>query len=136
MRDSKGNKVGALDVPACIQRAKELIASEGICLFLIDMVHSTKMTPLESKARYDDLSMLLDRANIAFSEHMPVNTLATGSREEQGFSHGLGDARWAGINDSSVISDFVDLKNELFPELSLHYSVAKDGWDDAIRLVR
>lgn len=136
MRDSKGNKVGALSVPACVERATELIKSEGACLFLIDMVHSTKMISPEREARYLDFLNLRHEASVRFAEHMPMNKLATGSREEQGFSEALGDASWAGIDDPSVINDFVAFKDELFPLLSLHYSVAKDGWDDAIRLVR
>lgn len=121
---------------ACVERATALIASEGVCLFLIDMVHSTRLSPPEREARYEEFRKLQQEANIRFAEHMPLNSLATGSREEQGFSHGLGDASWAGIDDPSVILDFVALKNESFPELFLHYSVAKDGWDETIRLVR
>jgi len=136
MRDTDGNKVGALSVEEATNHAREIIAESGVCLFLVDGVNFSKR-PSEERARlYDQLFKFCQRANELFADVMPVNDLALSGRFERGFQSGLGDARWAGIDDAAVVKKLVTLKEDEFPGLPLYYGVAKDGWDDGMVLVK
>lgn len=134
-----GEKRGALTIEQAQAKATELIAKHGLCLFIVDIQGSRKYIDQlgASDSPWTQLKLLTEAANEQLSEYMPENNLAVGEwRTEKGFDFGLGDARWAGINDAAFIPKFVKLQEELTPELRLHYGIAKDGWDEGMSLVK
>ena len=136
MRDSKGIKRGALTLQQCLEKATDLIAEHGICLFIVDIVHSSTRPREDQQIQYQLLDSFRSRATELFWDHMPEHSLATFGRIERGFTGAFGDAAWGGIDDPSLVLKIAELKDREFPELELHYGVAADGWSEGIELVR
>lgn len=137
MRNKGQKKKGALTPAAAEQKASELIAKNGVCLFIMDIVESTNYGTGGDPEVFRLFHSFLEELNKTFPEYLPENTLAIGpSRSEQGFQGGLGDAAWAGINDASVIPKIVALKESAYPELNVYYGVAEDGWDEGMILAK
>lgn len=137
MRNKGQKKKGALTPAAAEQKASELIAEHGVCLFIMDIVESTNYGTGSDPEVFRLFRSFLEELNETFPEYLPENTLAIGpSRPEQGFQGGLGDAAWAGINDASVIPKIVALKESSYPELHVYYGVAEDGWDEGMILAK
>ncbi len=136
MRDSKGQKRGALTLEQCVGKATALIAERGVCLLIVDIVHSSSRSPEDRQKQYLLLDGLRSRATELFWDQMPEHSLALADRLERGFTGGFGDAAWGGIADPAVVMELAELKDREFPELELHYGVAADAWSDGIELVR
>lgn len=136
MRDSKGRKLGALTLEQCRLKATELIAEHGVCLFIVDLVHSTELSGATRDRTYELFAQFQRRANELFIGSMPRNSLASLDREEQGFTPGLGDAAWTAIDDPALVDSIAELHRKEFPELQLHYGVAADGWSSGIEIIR
>lgn len=137
MRNKSQKKKGALTSAVAEQKASEIIAENGACLFIVDIVESTNYGKGMDPEVFRSFRAFLDEANEKFQEYLPENTLAVGpSRVEQGFQAGLGDAAWAGINDASVIPKIIALKDKSYPDLRLYYGVAEDGWGEGMSLVK
>lgn len=135
MRDKNGVKRGALTLEQCVGKATALIAEHGICLLIVDIVHSSSRPFEDQQKQYRLLDGLRVRATELFGDHMPEHSPTAVGRVEQGFTGGFGDAAWAAIDDPSVVMAVAELKDREFPELELHYGVAADGWSDGIELV-
>lgn len=137
MRKKGQAKRGAMTPEAAERKAAELIKEFGICLFIVDIVESTNYGTGSDPEVFRQFRSFLDEASETFHEYLPKNTLAVGpSRVEQGFQGGLGDAAWAGINDSSVIPKIIALKERAYPDLRLYYGVAEDGWAEGMILAK
>jgi len=137
MRNEKNKKKGALSVEQCVALADKFIASNGACLFIVDIMNSSRGKTEMNVDLYVLLHEFADKANEKFSEYFPANNLAVGDfRTEQGFDYFLGDATWVGINSSEVIPKLVELKETEFPDLPLYYGVAEDGWGDGMVLAK
>lgn len=136
MRDKRGKKRGALTLEQSVERATDLIAEHGQCLFIVDLVHSSKLPEAERLEQFALLSNFRARATELFAASMPENTLAVPNRIEKGFSEGLGDASWAAIDDPSLVEKLMELKDREFPKLKLHYGIAADAWSPGIELIR
>lgn len=139
MRKPGEAKRGALTVEQAQSKAAKLIAEHGLCLFIVDIEDSRKHIDqlATENSPWLQLEKLTRSANEQLSEYLPENNLAAGQwRTEKGFDFGLGDARWAAINDAEFIAKFVKLQGELTPELRLHYGIAKDGWSEGMELVK
>lgn len=137
MRNKKNQKIGALSVEQCVESADKLIAEYGECLFLVDIINATDNKKEMRTELYKMLKAFTEEVNELFSEYLPPNNLAVGTyRTETGFYYFLGDGTWAGINDSAVISKIIQFKNDFYPDLPLHYGVAKDGWAKEMSLVK
>ena len=135
MRDRNGVKRGALTLEQCFEKASALIAERGICLFIVDLIHSREI-PEDDPIPYRQLDEFRTRATELFGDHMPEHSLTAAGGVERGFTGGFGDAAWVGIDDPAVVMAVAELKDREFPELELHYGVAADGWSDGIELVR
>lgn len=136
MRDSQGRKRGALTAEECFARASELIAEHGICLFLVDIVHSTSQGWDYHDRQFELLSRYRLRATELFGHAMPENSLAGSYRVDRGFEGVFGDAAWTAIEDPELVWSLIELKDREFPELQLHYGVAADGYSPGIELLR
>lgn len=136
MRDKRGRKPGSLTVDQCVEKARALIAENGICLFIIDGEHFSSPIAEEHQSKFQLLFKFIDEINAAFKEDFPENQLAAFGRTEKGFQFFLGDASWAGITDAEVIRKIARIKDDEYPELELHYGVAADAWSDGIELIK
>lgn len=135
MRDQNGAKRGALTLEQCFEKASALIAERGICLFIVDLIHSREI-PEDDQTPYRQLDAFRTRATELFGDRMPEHELTAVGRVEKGFTGGFGDAAWGGISDPELVWEIAALKDREFPELQLHYGVAADGWSEGIELVR
>lgn len=136
MRNKDGTKPGALSPEQCFERAAALISEHGICLFIVDLVHSRKLDSAEGKEQYALLGDFQRRANELFGDHMPEHSLVALGRIERGFAGVLGDSALVGIDDPELIWSIIELKDRDFPALRLHYGVAADGWSPGIELIK
>lgn len=136
MRDSNGHKRGELTVELAFERAGELIEAHGVCLFIMDVVHSSTRDVADRLKQYALLDGLLQRIEELFGDDLPENQLSRTDRIDKGFIRGMGDAAWGAIIDPEFVLRIVELKDREFPELELHYGVAADAWSEGIELIR
>ena len=109
--------------------AEEMIARNGICLLLFDVIGSQR---LSSERRYllqKELREMMDDLNSNFDSYMPEHDIAVYGRKEKGFTHLIGDGSWAGISEASVIPKIIGYQHERYPEIPLRWGVAEDGYD-------
>lgn len=137
MREN-GRKMGALTRDECISRAQRYISEAGMCLLIMDIVHSRSYPQRDSK--HNPISRLMELAeelNSRFADHLPENSLTVGeSRIDRGFQVQLGDAMWGAIDSAAIIPEIFALIDDRYADLELHYGVARDGWDEGMVLVR
>lgn len=137
MRKTGQKKRGALTPERAVSEAERIIAENGVCLFIVDLVGSSKHWNDASYKGFELLETFLKEISKEFAEYLPENTLANGSRKtEIGFEGRLGDAGWGGINDAKVIPLIIKFKEEKYPELELHYGVSEDGWGDGMAVAK
>ena len=127
-----------MNLEECVSYADECISENGECLLLFDVDDFKRM---DSDNRYVILETMMEDFNQKFDEYFPVNNLATKDystpREEKGFQVTLGDGSWAGINSSEVIPKIIEYQRENYPDISLSWGVARDGYDnERLKLVR
>ena len=67
--------------------------------------------------------------NTKFSEYMPENDLDFKTIFKKGFQIQGGDAAVAGINSAEIIPEIVNYQKEMFPDVPVYWSVARDGFD-------
>ena len=116
----------------CIEKATAYIAENGACLFLTDLVGSRQA----SSEVYQQYDKLLSDLTQLFDDHLPENTLLNGETE-QGFHRVLGDGGVAAIDTSDIIMPIIEYACEQYPDLSLRYGVARDGWDkEGVKLLK
>jgi hypothetical protein len=123
-----------LPITECVAKAQEYIAKNGVCLFLFD-VQGAKNYQNRSELQ-TRLLLLIQDLNHQFFQYFPENNLATCTRKEQGFFNLLGDGSWVGINDAAVIPMIDNYIKKNYPDLSLYYSVAENGYDEAAKIVQ
>lgn len=124
-----------LSIEACVKKADELIAAQGVCLFLLDIINS-RQHPDRVHMR-QRLIQLADELNERFVEHLPENNLAHIQRHEAGFVYFFGDSTWAGIDNSGVIPPIAEYAQTHYPDIPLRFGVAKDGHDrEGMRTVK
>lgn len=132
MHDNERNSDRELEkeisIEKCIEKSQRIIDKNGICLFLMDVAGSKRFT--DRQELQNRLLSLTHELNNEFDQYFPENKLATCTRTEKGFSFFIGDGTWAGINNSEVISKIVDYSTNNYPDISFHYNVAVDGWDE------
>lgn len=109
------------------QKADRFIKSNGICLFLFD-VKDSKKYPDRQELQLQLFSLATD-LNLEFDEYFPENDLMVINQKEKGFTTFIGDASWAAINNSEVITKVVNFMNEKLPSVKFHFNVARDGFD-------
>lgn len=119
-----------------VERARELVAEHGVCLFIVDIVDSNIFFSKGNREPYQLLQTFAARANELYSDYFPENELSIPDRVDKGFILGLGDAAWVGINSADVLPKLFELLETEFPELKLHFGVAADAWDEAFRLAK
>jgi len=127
-KDSIYSHEKGIPIEACIEKARQLIEQNGICLFIFDVKRSGSFS--NRHALQISLESLLQGLNTEFDEFFPEHSIAVSTRTEKGFAHLLGDGSWAGINSSEVIPRIVSYSESHYPEISFHYNVAKDGYDE------
>ncbi|MFP4117452.1 MAG: hypothetical protein ACLFTR_00860 [Candidatus Woesearchaeota archaeon] len=121
----------------CVEVASDLIEKKGICLLLFDVVASRKYSPGDRYLLQQELRAMMDDLNHEFDEYMPEHDIAVYGRREKGFTYLLGDGSWAGISDSSVITEIVNYQKTRYPDIILQWDVASDGYDrENIKIVR
>ena len=123
-----------ISIEKCLAKANKYISENGICLFLFDVQDSAKFK--DRQALQTQLFDLINELNINFDKYFPENNLATETRLERGFFNLLGDGSWVAINNSEVIPMIVDYIQNSYPHISLYYDVAKDGYDEAVKIVK
>lgn len=124
-----------ISVSKCVDKAKKYIEDNGACLFLFDVKDSKNCK--DRQQLQIKLKSLISDMNIEFDQYFPKNNLATETREEKGFYSLLGDGSWVGINNSEVIPKMVEFMKEKLPDISFHFNVAKDGYDqEALKTVK
>ena len=118
-----------ITIDECVKKAQDLIDKNGICLFLFDVKGSKKYSTEDRQKLQIELINLIKDMNIEFDDYFPKNNLATVTREEKGFYLLLGDGSLVAINNSEVIPKITDFINQKLPNVSFHYNVACDGYD-------
>ena len=134
MKHKKG-----LTIDECVKRAEKFIASQGICLLLYDIKGSRKMynrenikgsLNLTAEEFAQKIEYMKEILNTKFSEYMPENNLRIGGGKlEKGFQIYRGDSAVAGINSAEIIPEIVNYQKQMFPDIPLYWSVAKDLFD-------
>jgi len=123
-----------MSIEDCVDKAKKYISENGLCLFMFDVQGSKKFE--DRQELQTQLLNLLKELNSKFEKYFPENNLAVQSRQEKGFFNLLGDGTWAGINDSEVIPMIQEYIQTNYPNISFYYGVARDGYDEAINLIK
>lgn len=118
-----------ISVEECIKKADSLIKKNGACLFLFDVKGSKKYSNEDRQKLQYLLKDIFTEMNIEFDKYFPQNNLAVETRKEKGFYGLLGDGSWVGINNSEVIPKMVDFIHQKCPNISFHFNVARDGYD-------
>ena len=121
-------KEKGISIEQCISKAENYIKENGMCLFLFD-VKNSRNYPNRQELQ-EKLNKIIYNLNYEFDQYFPENNLATHIRTEKGFYSLLGDGSWVGINNAEVIPKITEYLKENCSEVSFHYNVAKDGWDD------
>ena len=121
MKHKKG-----LTIEECVRRAKKFIDSQGVCLLLYDIKESRNFEVNEFVQKRREMQESL---NNKFSKYMPKNDLDFMGIFKKGFQIYRGDAAVAGINSAEIIPEIVKYQKEMFPDVQLYWSVAKDGFD-------
>ncbi len=109
--------------------AEDMIARNGICLLLFDVIGSQR---LSSERRYllqKELHYMMEDLNSRFDSYMSEHDIAVYGRKEKGFTHLIGDGSWAGISEASVIPEIISYQHNRYPEIPLRWGVAEDGYD-------
>ncbi|HPS40766.1 MAG TPA: hypothetical protein PLQ50_02040 [Candidatus Woesebacteria bacterium] len=127
-------EIKGLPIEECVAKAQKYIEENGVCLFLFDVKESKKYP--DRQALQKKLFLLIQDLNQQFAQYFPENSLATCTRKEKGFCNLLGDGSWVGINDALVIPMIANYVKENYPDLSLYYGVAKNGYDQATKIVK
>lgn len=124
-----------LSLDKCVEKAKEYIKQQGICLLLFDVCNSRNYSDRQKLSA--QLQKMMAEINREFSEYFPINNLAVLVRQEKGFQCLLGDGSWAGINSEQVIPLIWKFQEENYPDIHLYWAVARDGFDNEnLRIVR
>lgn len=127
---SKLNK--GLSIEECVDKAREYITDQGICLLLFDVKGSRKVK--DRNNLQNRLKIMIQDLNFRFSDYFPENSLASpilgASTNEKGFQVLLGDGSWAGINHADIIPEICDYQKTNYPDIPVYWGVAKDGFDD------
>ncbi|MDD4106470.1 MAG: hypothetical protein PHX84_00805 [Candidatus Shapirobacteria bacterium] len=116
-----------VSIEECIKKADKYIKNNGSCLFLFD-VKGSRIHPNRQQLQ-EQLIDLMANLNSEFEQYLPENNLMISPRFEKGFSSILGDASWAGINNSEVIVKIVDFIHQKMPTVEFHFDVAQHGFD-------
>jgi len=114
-------------IDECIKKADKYIRAKGLCLFLFDVKDSKKY--LDRQELQHQLVSLAADLNSEFNEYFPENDLMVINQKEKGFINFLGDASWAAINSSEVITKIANFMSEKMPSIKFHFDVARDGFD-------
>jgi len=122
---SKLNK--GLSIEECVDKAREYITDQGICLLLFDVKGSRKVK--DQNNLQNRLEIMMQDLNSKFSDYFPENSLAAPTRIEKGFQVLLGDGSWAGINHTDIIPEIYDYQKTNYPDIPVYWGVAKDGFD-------
>ncbi len=122
-----------LTIEECVKKSEELISKQGNCLLLFDVCNSRQYNIKKLNVQ---LKLFMQKVNDKFEKYFPENDLATITRKEKGFYALLGDGAWAGINSPEVIPKIIKYQKENFPEFSLRWQIAKDGYDEGANLVK
>ena len=129
---SKEEKGKTIEV--CVSKANKYILENGMCLFIFDVQGSKKY--IDRQELQTQLINIIKELNLEFDKYFPENNLATMSRQEKGFFNLLGDGSWAAINDSEVISMITKYLQDNYPNIQFYFDVARDGYDEAVNLVK
>ena len=121
MKPKKG-----LTIEECVKKAEKFIESQGVCLLLYDIKGSRNFEINEFIQKRAEIQESL---NNKFSKYMPKNDLDFRGIFKKGFQLQRGDAAVAGINSAEIIPEIVKYQKEMFPDVQLYWSVAKDGFD-------
>ena len=121
MKHKKG-----LTIDECVRRAKEFIDDQGVCLLIYDIKGSRNFEINEFVKKRLEMK---ERLNNKFSKNMPENDLDFRTIFKKGFQIQRGDAAVAGINSAEIIPEIVNYQKEMFPDVPLYWSVAKNGFD-------
>jgi len=134
MKPKKG-----LTIDECVKRAEKFIDSQGVCLLFYDIKGSGKMCDRENikgslnltaEEFVQKIEDMKESLNTKFSKYMPKNNLRyKGKKFEKGFQIYRCDSASAGINSAEIIPGIVNYQKEMFPDLPLYWSVAKDLFD-------
>lgn len=121
------NSKKGVSIDECVKKADKYIKSNGSCLFLFD-VKNSKKHPNRQQLQ-EQLIELMATLNSEFEQYLPKNNLMVSVKDEKGFSNLLGDASWAGINNSEAIMKIVDFIYQKMPLVQFYFDVAQHGFD-------
>ena len=122
-----------LTTDECVKKARNYIKKYGQCLLWFDVVRSRDFP--DATRLVQRLKAMMKGLNYKFGKHFPKNHLAVIFRTEKGFQILFGDCSWAGINNAEIIPEIIKYQKEKYPDISLWWGIAKDGykeedWDD------
>jgi hypothetical protein len=122
------NMAKGVSIEECVRKARKYIKEQGICLLLFDVKDSRKYKNRESLRKL--LCEMTERLNYKFAKYFPENDLRCANKKEKGFEFLFSDSSLAGINSAEIIPEIVNYQKREYSEVTLHWNVAKDGWDD------
>ena len=129
-------KEKGISIEQCVLKAEKYIKEKGECLFLFDVKGSKKYPTPERQELQEKLFQIIHELNNNFGQYFPENNLRTLVYKDIG-PQLIGDGSIVGINNADVIPKIIEYLKENCPEVSFHYNVARDGWDDeAMRTIK
>lgn len=134
MEQSKNTKNEGMTVEQCMQKAEALIEQNGACLLVMDIISSREH--YGDQSFYDEFFKFINELNDMFDEYLPENNLTSISRYEKGFRAILGDGVTGAISNSGIIPNILNYAKTNYPDISLRYSVAADGYDEAVDIIK
>lgn len=121
----KEKKKKGLTVDECVKKAREYISKNRMCLLVFDVRGSRKF--LDQRRLNKVLLPMIEDINDKFSRYLPrVGPFGN----KTGFSDlFFGDSSWAIINDAEIIPKIIEYQKEQYPDIPLHWGIAKDLLD-------
>jgi hypothetical protein len=123
-------KVKGLSLEECARRAEKYIAERGLCLIIMDVKNSGAYSSEEWPGFSDRLNAMMQDINHKFAEYLPRHDKYNSVKRIKGFVREFGDRFVGGINASEAVNLIYNYQTTKYPDVPMHWSVARDGWDD------
>lgn len=124
----KEKKKKGLTVDECVKKAREYISKNRMCLLVFDVKGSRKFP--NKQTLINVLLMMIKDINSRFNRYFPkVGPFGNKTGFRAGFRDLFGDSSWAVINNAEIIPKIIEYQQENYPDIPLHWGVAKDLQD-------
>ena len=115
-----------LSIDECVRRAHAILKEQPAYLLLYDVDGSRHY----KEGINGHLHALNEDLNKAFAAYLPSSDLRVHGEFDQGFRIIRGDSGVGALDEASIIPSIAEYQRREHPHLTLHWSVARDGYDD------